>query len=174
MPIFSSTSHVHINGGSFIEIGRDFNLQSIQPPGSVDEVLTGPESRVSQDSRHHLLGSETNEPSDFGCDSGRQLIGAERTRRRRGPRMSPNDTSRRRQMISHSNESSSFPPTTEPTSSSYDPARQCRQLQFHHSSTADRSDKDLLDGRHGRTPALLLFKHCRLQRQSFVVSDDAV
>jgi hypothetical protein len=63
MPIFSSTSHVQINGGSFIGIGRDFNLQSIQPPGSVDEVFTGPESRVSQDSRRHLLGSETNEPS---------------------------------------------------------------------------------------------------------------
>jgi hypothetical protein len=63
MPIFSSTSHVQINGGNFIEMGRDFNLQSIQPPGSVDEVLTGLEFRVRQDSRRHLLGSERNEPS---------------------------------------------------------------------------------------------------------------
>jgi hypothetical protein len=30
---------VQITGGNFIEIGGDFNLQSIQPLGNVDEML---------------------------------------------------------------------------------------------------------------------------------------
>jgi hypothetical protein len=47
MPIFTSTSHVQITGGNFIEIGGDFNLQR---PGSVDEVLTGLELGVRPES----------------------------------------------------------------------------------------------------------------------------
>lgn len=68
MPIFSTTSHVQITSGNFIEIGGDFNLQSFQPPGSVNEVLTGLNFSLDQ-------------------NSGRQLLAAERADRGGDPRM---------------------------------------------------------------------------------------
>jgi hypothetical protein len=70
MPIFSSTSHVQINGGTFIETQRDFNLHSIRPSGNVAEALTGLEFSL-------------------GDDCGRPLVGAERTERAGRPRMRP-------------------------------------------------------------------------------------
>jgi hypothetical protein len=59
--MFSSTSHVHITGGNFIDVGGDFNLQTIQPQRSVDDVLTGLEFHVGQDQPQHLLGERRND-----------------------------------------------------------------------------------------------------------------
>jgi hypothetical protein len=70
MPIFSSSSHVQITGGNFIDVRGDFNLQGVQPPRNVDEALTGLEFGSGQ---------------DLGC----QLAGAERTERGGGARMLP-------------------------------------------------------------------------------------
>jgi hypothetical protein len=70
MPIFSSTSHVQINGGNFMEIGRDFNLENIPPSRSGEELLTGLE---------FCLGAAT----------GRQLEGTTRTVKDGGPRALP-------------------------------------------------------------------------------------
>jgi hypothetical protein len=63
MPIFNSSSHVQINGGNFIEVGGDYNLQSIQPPTppDADRVLTGPEFHVGQDLNRSLVGAERSE-----------------------------------------------------------------------------------------------------------------
>ncbi|KAJ7222942.1 hypothetical protein C8J57DRAFT_1482220 [Mycena rebaudengoi] len=80
MPLFSSTSNVHINGGAFYKIGRDFNVQSIRLPG-VDEILEGLEFGIDQ-------------------ESDRRLEGPERTANRSGARMLPYDTSHRRQVTS--------------------------------------------------------------------------
>ncbi|KAJ7739728.1 hypothetical protein B0H14DRAFT_2990693 [Mycena olivaceomarginata] len=80
MPLFSSTSNVHINGGAFYEIGRDFNLQSIRLPG-VEETLEGLEFGMDQ-------------------ESGRRLEGPGRTANGSGTRMLPYNTSHRRHITS--------------------------------------------------------------------------
>lgn len=61
MPLFSATSHVQINGGNFIETGGDFNLQSTQPLGSTDSMLTGLDFLVDEDSNRLQLSAETDE-----------------------------------------------------------------------------------------------------------------
>jgi len=140
MPIFSDTSHVQITGGNFIDIGGDFNLESIQPLGSVDidGVLTGLEFGVAEESGRHLLGGERSEkvrgprmlPYHFGQNSSRLLVGAERTERGVGSRMLPYNLSHRRQILSQSNNSystSGAPPL--PTSFSQYPYGQYPQLE---------------------------------------------
>ncbi|KAF7341265.1 hypothetical protein MVEN_01862500 [Mycena venus] len=139
MPIFSSTSHVQITGGNFVDIGGDFNLESIQPPGSVDidGVLTGLEFGVGEDSGRPLLDAEQSErvgcprmlPYHSGQGSVRQLVGAERTERVGGPRMLPYDLSHRRQNVTQSNNSYSTQhpqleaSSDDPTSSNESPAK---------------------------------------------------
>lgn len=68
--MFTSCSHFQINGGNFVSTGGDFNVQSNQPAGSIDEMLTGLESRV-------------------GPDAGRRLLGVERTEREGSARKAP-------------------------------------------------------------------------------------
>jgi hypothetical protein len=72
MPIFTSTSHVQITGGNFIEVSGDFNVEATQPlgTGNVDEIVKGLDFDLTQ-------------------HSGRHLMGAERTQREGGTRMLP-------------------------------------------------------------------------------------
>ncbi|KAJ7220878.1 hypothetical protein GGX14DRAFT_432353 [Mycena pura] len=128
MPIFSDTSHVQITGGNFVDVGSDFNIESIQPPGTVDidGVLTGLEFGVDEESGRHLLGAQDERargrslvPYHFAQNSGRPLMGAERTERGGvGPRMLPYDLSHRRQILSRSNNSYSCSTSGAPPSRS--------------------------------------------------------
>ncbi|KAJ7436899.1 hypothetical protein B0H11DRAFT_2294626, partial [Mycena galericulata] len=84
MPLFSSSSGVQINGGNFYDIGGDLNLESAHVAAQNLQTLTALEFGWNEDSR-------------------RQLMGAERTERRRGStRMLPYNISRRPQFASPS------------------------------------------------------------------------
>ncbi|KAF7328366.1 hypothetical protein MVEN_02552200 [Mycena venus] len=92
--MFHSNSHIHVTGGNFVNVGGDFNVQSIPPSGSVDEVLTRLEFRVDQ-------------------DRGRQLRGPERTESRGLARPYPYDDINRGRKMPPSN-SSPLPPNSQP------------------------------------------------------------
>jgi hypothetical protein len=47
--MFSSSSHLQINGDKFVNIGRYFNLEAGQA-GNLDDVLTGVDFSLGQDS----------------------------------------------------------------------------------------------------------------------------
>ena len=66
--MFANSSHVQITGGHFINVGRDFNFESMQAARNLSDVLPA---------------------LDFGLgqNSGRPLGGAERTERRGGPEL---------------------------------------------------------------------------------------
>ncbi|KAF7358362.1 hypothetical protein MVEN_00886200 [Mycena venus] len=82
MPIFTSSSHVQINGGNFVHVGGDFNVQSFHSPAGVDEVLAGLDFRMD--------------------DPDHQLKGVERQERGIATRMHPYDTSHRRRILPYS------------------------------------------------------------------------
>jgi hypothetical protein len=88
MPIFSSTSHVQISGGNFVEIGGDFNIQTSLPSEDIDSVLRGL-GRLHNIQPSQPAGGVDNMLVDLerlrlGEDSGRQLLGPVRTTMRRG------------------------------------------------------------------------------------------
>lgn len=60
MPIFTSSSHVQITGGNFIEVGRDFNVEATQPlvTGNVDDSVRGLDFDLARASRP-LMSAET-------------------------------------------------------------------------------------------------------------------
>ncbi|KAJ7822895.1 hypothetical protein B0H14DRAFT_2827605 [Mycena olivaceomarginata] len=101
MPIFSSTSHVQISGGNFVEIGGDFNIQTSLPSEDIDSVLRGL-GRLHNIQPSQPAGGVDNMLVDLerlrlGGDSDRQLVGPVRTTmRRRNARMRrPYETSER-------------------------------------------------------------------------------
>ncbi|KAF7362856.1 hypothetical protein MVEN_00635400 [Mycena venus] len=57
MPIFSFTSHVQITGGNFVDIGGDFNLESIQPPegADIEGVLMGMQFGMGEELGYFLI-----------------------------------------------------------------------------------------------------------------------
>ncbi|KAJ7930394.1 hypothetical protein B0H13DRAFT_2264179 [Mycena leptocephala] len=140
MPIFSSTSHVQINGGNFLEIEKDFNLQSIQPPEIINEAMMGLELGVEPDSSRELSSAERTEREggmrmchDLSQDWGRHLVGAERTvERDGGVRMRPYDIVHRREILPPENNSHATGLTSLP---SYGLPIQIGELEFPNSST---------------------------------------
>jgi hypothetical protein len=66
MPLFTSSSGLQINGGTFLDIAGDLNIQNIPLPVQETEGL----------------------PFEFGSD-GRELLSVERTDRRDGHRQTP-------------------------------------------------------------------------------------
>ncbi|KAF7368656.1 NACHT domain-containing protein [Mycena venus] len=61
--MFTSSSHFQINGGNFVKTDGDFNVQNIRPRESVGEVLTGLKFRADPDSGRQLVGIERSERS---------------------------------------------------------------------------------------------------------------
>ncbi|KAJ6571559.1 hypothetical protein B0H19DRAFT_1231310 [Mycena capillaripes] len=91
MPIFSSTSHVQISGGNFVEVGGDFNIQTNLPSEDIDGVLRGL-GRLRNIQTIQPAGDVGNmrmglERLRLGEYSGRQLVGPVRTIRRKNARM---------------------------------------------------------------------------------------
>ncbi|KAJ7918017.1 hypothetical protein B0H13DRAFT_308516 [Mycena leptocephala] len=75
MPLFTSASGVHINGGNFIDIAGDVNLHSLQPA-------------IAQNS------------DPLSAIQSRRLLGADRNTQNGGARLVPYDASRRPQILS--------------------------------------------------------------------------
>jgi hypothetical protein len=59
--MFTSSSHVQITGGNFVNVGGDFNLQSDHQPGSVDQVMTEVDFNLGQDSERQVNDLERTE-----------------------------------------------------------------------------------------------------------------
>ncbi|KAJ7440603.1 hypothetical protein FB451DRAFT_1191514 [Mycena latifolia] len=137
--MFANSSHVQITVGHFINVGRDFNFESVQAARNLPDVLPA---------------------LDFGLgqNSGRLLGRAERTERGGGPRMLPYDISQRRRIIAHPNNIDTRGSGSTAASYFYSPpSGQGPQLQLYQRSTSDgRSneswgrDSDPADAANGR------------------------